>query len=377
VDLEFTDEQEELRSSVRGFLERECPPSVVRSVHETRRPAIELWRAMVELDWPALNVPEAAGGMGLGFVEVAVVAEELGAAIAPVPYLATAAQFVPVVARAGDPDQAKRLLGPIATGERTGALAIADHPRRWRPTDVTAVAEHAPGGWVLTGEKRSVLVGEGEAADLVVVARAPEGIGLFVVPLGTAGVTVRPVVALDPSRPLADVAFDAVAVPGDRVLGTPGSPEVDDALERGVEQAAVALALEVVGACQVLLDLTVTHAKDRHQFGVPIGSFQAVKHRLAEAYIALERARVLAYFATAAIAEDDPRRGLAAAMAKAAADDCQQVICLDAIQTFGGIGFTWESDVHLYVKRAASSGALFGSATEHRLAVARTLGVGS
>ena len=178
-----------------------------------------------------------------------------------------------------------------------------------------------------------------------------EGLGLFVVPLATPGLAVRQVAGLDPSLPLADITFDAVMVPEDRVLGTPGSPEVADALERAVEQASVALALEAVGVCQVLLDLTITHAKDRHQFGVPIGSFQAVKHRLADAYISLERARVLAYFATAAIAEDDSRRAVASAMAKAAADDCQQVVCLDAIQTFGGIGFTWESDVHLYVKR--------------------------
>ncbi len=377
MDLEFTDEQAELRGSVRAFLERECPPSVVRAVHETGEPADGLWRAMVDLDWPALNVPEASGGMGLGFVEVAVVAEELGAAVAPVPYLATATQFVPAVAGAGDPEQVKRYLGPVAAGERTGALAVADHPRRWQAADVTTRADRTTGGWALTGEKQAVMVADGDPADLVVAARVGHGVGLFVIPLGTPAVRVHPVVALDPSRPLARVGLDGVVVPDDRTLGEPGSDAVAAALDRALREAAVALALETVGACQTLFDLTVQHAKDRHQFGVPIGSFEAVKHRLADAYIALERARALCYYATAAIAEDDPRQAVASSMAKAAADDCQRTVCFDAIQTFGGIGFTWESDVHLYVKRVASAGVLFGGAGDHRLAVARSMGVGA
>jgi alkylation response protein AidB-like acyl-CoA dehydrogenase len=383
VDLEFSDEQAELRTSVRAFLERECPPSRVRSVVETGEPAADLWAAMVGLDWPALNVPEDCGGMGLGFAEVAVVAEELGTAIAPVPYLPTATQFVPAVAEAAGAEQRRRLLGPVAAGERTGALAVADHPSRWTVAGVTATAERAAGGWALHGEKQAVMVTPATAGstDVVVAARVagapgdPAGVGLFVVPAPT--LSLRPVRTLDASRPLAAAGLDGVVVPDDRVLGDPGGEAVAAALARALEMAAVALALEAVGTCQALFDLTLQHAKDRHQFGVPIGSFQAVKHRMADGYIALERARALCYFAVAAIAEGDPRRALAAAMAKAGADDCQRLVCQDSIQTFGGIGFTWEADVHLYVKRAQSSGALFGSAAEHRLAVARLLGVGA
>lgn len=393
LDLELTDDQAELRGSVRTFLTRECPPELVRRVVETGEPARELWAAMARLDWPALAVPEACGGIGLTFVEVAVVVEELGAVAAPGPFLATATQYVPVVHQAGSAEQQATFLGPVAAGECTGTLALADHPRRWRPVDVTATAERTSGGWTLHGEKQAVLVAPDDQ-EVVVVARVATGrsasgvdaddralaghdlaagLGLFVVP--AAALDIRPLRSLDASRPLATVGLEGATVADDRVLGEPGSPEVAAALTRALEEAAVALALETVGTCQTLFDLTLQHAKDRHQFGVPIGSFQAVKHKLADLYVALERARALAYFAVAAIAEDDPRRALACAMAKAAADDCQRLVCREAIQTFGGIGFTWEADLHLYVKRAQTSGTLFGSAADHRLTVARLLAV--
>jgi alkylation response protein AidB-like acyl-CoA dehydrogenase len=166
-----------------------------------------------------------------------------------------------------------------------------------------------------------------------------------------------------------------VAVGADRALGTPGSPELLEALTRGIEEATVALAVETLGVCQRLFDLTLDYAKNRHQFGVPIGSFQAIKHKMADLFVTIERARALAYYAVAAVAEDDPRRSMAVAMAKAAADDCQVLVCQESIQTFGGIAFTWEHDVQLYVKRATTSGSLFGTAAEQRLVVAELLGV--
>jgi alkylation response protein AidB-like acyl-CoA dehydrogenase len=376
VDLEYTEDQEELRQSVRAFLAAECPPSVVRRVVETGEPARDLWAAMVGLDWPALNVPEDCGGMGLGTAEVSVVVEELGAVAAPGPYLATASQFVPAVSLAGTAEQRARYLEPVSAGERVGALALADHPRCWSVDDVTATAERAAGGWTLRGEKHGVLIGPGDDADVVVAARVDGGgLGLFVVP--ASALDIRAVRSLDGSRPLSRIVLDGTAVPAEAALGEAGSPAVAAALTRTVEEAALALSLEAVGACRTLFAMTLQHAKDRHQFGVPIGSFQAVKHKLADVHLALERARALALFAVAAAGEDDPRLALAIAMAKAAADDCQRLVCQEAIQTFGGIGFTWESDVHLYVKRAQAAGALFGSAADHRMAVARHLGVAS
>jgi len=388
MDLEFTVDQEELRTSARAFLAAECPVGLVRKVvegghptgdptgHPTADPTAGLWRAMASLDWPALNIPEGCGGMGLGTAEVAVVAEELGAVAAPGPFLATATQFVPAVLRAGSPDQQARLLGPVAAGERTGALAVADHPARWSTGHISATADRTGSGWVLNGTKHMVCVGPADAADLVVVARpstATMGTGLFVVPRER--LEIRPERVLDGSRPLSLAVMDGVEVPDDDVLGDPGEPAVAAALERVVAEAALGFAVELIGTCRTLFDMTVRYAKDRHQFGVPIGSFQAVKHKMADLYVALERARSLVYYAVATVDEDDPGLLLAVAMAKAAADDCQRLVCREAIQTFGGIGFTWEADVHLYVKRAMTSGAMFGSAADHRLAVARLLGV--
>jgi alkylation response protein AidB-like acyl-CoA dehydrogenase len=379
VDLEFTDDQEELRQQVRAFLDKEAPIGLAREVTESGEQDPRLWGSMVALDWPALAIDEDCGGIGLGFTEVAVVIEELGGRVVPGPYLATVTQFAPAVREAGDPEQRRRFLGAICAEGSTGTLALADHPRRWGVGDLTTTAVRDGDAWVLAGTKVAVL-GVPAPDEVAVAARVAAAagtgepsVGLFVVP-GDA-VTVTAQRTLDATRPLATVDLGGVRVAGDRVLGEPGSPEVATALRRAVEEATAALALETVGTCQALFDLTLAYVKDRHQFGVPIGSFQVIKHKMADLFIALERARALAYYAVAAVAEDDPKRTVAVAMAKAASDDCQRQVCQDSIQSFGGIGFTWEHDAHLYVKRAKSQGALLGSATEHRLSVARHLGV--
>jgi alkylation response protein AidB-like acyl-CoA dehydrogenase len=378
VDLEFTDDQVELRRSVRSFLERECPPEVVRRVVETGEPADKLWLSMTSLDWPALALPEDCGGIGLSFVEVAVVVEELGYAMAPGPFLSTVTQFVPVIAEAGTPPQRSRYLGQVARGDLTGTLALADHPGRWRVSEVSARAVPAAGGWRIDGKKHAVLA-EPDVGAVAIAARvegsgsqADGEIGLFVVPGDQ--LDLRPVRSLDASRPLATVVLDGLSVGADQVIGVPG-PQSTQALIRARHQAMVALALETLGTCQRMVDLTLQYAKDRQQFGVPIGSFQAVKHKMVDLFVAVERARSLCYFAVAAIAEDDPQRSLAAAMAKASAHDAQRLVCQHMIQTLGGIGFTWEHDAHLYMKRAESTGALFGTAPEHRLDIATELGV--
>lgn len=374
MDLEFTSDQNDLRASVRAVLSRECPTSLVRRVVETGEPADDLHRTMAELDWFGLSVPEPAGGLGLGFAEVGVVVEELGRVIAPGPYLATMTQFVPVVTAAGSPEQHEALLGPVATGSAAGALALADHPRRWELTGVTATATPLNGSrWELSGTKRAVLASPGDL--LAVVARTGAGddpaLGVFVVEGGQ--VKSDPVRALDASRTLIDVHLDGTVVEAERVLGVPGSPEVAAAVTSAVEQAAVGIALELVGLCDALLALTVQYANDRRQFDTPIGRFQAVKHKMADCFVAVQRARALACFAVAAISEDDPRRAMAVSMAKAAAGECQQLVCQHATQTFGGIGFTWEHDLHLHAKRAMTVSALFGGAADHRMAVARRL----
>ena len=373
MELEFTGEQEELRSSVRSVLEKECPVDLVRAVVETGEAPEKLWGSMVALDWPALAIPEEYGGIGLTILETAVVVEELGRAIAPGPLLATVTQFAPVVREVGTPEQQQRFLSEVATGALAGTVALADHPRAWALDDVTMTAEPADGGWLLSGRKHGVLA-EG-TTEVVVIARAGGGLGAFVVPVAEAGLT--PVQSLDASRPLSDATLDRVFVPDERALGEPGSAASTSGISRALQEATVGLAVETVGTCDALFQLLLGYIKERQQFGVPIGSFQAVKHKMSNMFLAIERARALCYFAVAAINEDTPNRAAAVSMAKAAADDCQSFVGRESIQTFGGIGFTWEHDCHLFVKRAATGGALLGGAAAHSLAVAATLGVGS
>ncbi len=374
MELEFTAEQEELRSSVRSFLQKECPVEAVRAVVETGEEPEKLWGSMVALDWPALAVPEEYGGIGLTIVEIAVVAEELGRAIAPGPLLATVTQFAPMVREVGTPEQQDRFLSGVASGAITGAVALADHLRGWVLDDVIMTAERAEGGWVLDGTKVGILAGPG-TTELAVVARAADGMGAFVVPAAEAG--LAPVHSLDASRPLATATLHRVLVPDDRALGEPGGAAATAGITRALEEATVALALETVGACDALFQMVLAYVKDRQQFGVPIGSFQAVKHKMSNMFLSLERARSLCYFAVAAINEDTPARASAVSMAKAASDDCQRLVGRESIQSFGGIGFTWEHDGHLFLKRAETSGTLFGGSAQHSLAVAATLGLGS
>jgi alkylation response protein AidB-like acyl-CoA dehydrogenase len=372
VDLEFTEDQEELRESVRSFLQKECPIEVVRAVVETGEPAEKLWSSMVSLDWPALAIPEENGGIGLSFVEIAVVAEELGRAVAPGPMLATSTQFTPVVREVGTADQRQCFLSGVANGTITGTLALADHPRRWDVAGTTTLAEPIDGGWVVHGTKHGVLAAP-DTDEVAVVARTGDGLGVFVIP--GADVDLVPVHSLDASRPLFTATLDGVRIDADRCLGEPGSDAVARGLQRAIEEATVALALETVGTSDALFQMVLAYVKDREQFSVPIGSFQAVKHKMADMFVSLERARALCYYAVAAIEEDADARSIAVTMAKSASDDCQRLVCQDAFQSFGGIGYTWEHDSHLFIKRAKTSAELFGGSSDHTLTLAQQLGV--
>ncbi len=374
--LEFTAEQDELRYGVRAMLARECPISLVREVVEKGATPDALWSQMVELGWPALTVPERAGGLGMGTVELAVVVEELGRVLAPGPFVPTVTQLAPIVAEAGSREQQERFLGGIAAGELTGTLALVEESGSVDAGHITATATPDGDGFVLEGAKETVV--EASTADeIAVVARTPgtrgdDGVGAFVV--SRSDVRLEPIDALDPTRPLARVALDGVRIGADRALGAPG-PATAAAVRRAVEVAAMALAVETVGAAQAIFDITLTYAKQREQFGAPIGSFQAIKHKFADMLVALERARATSYFAALTIAEDDDRRALATSTAKAAAGDCAALLAKEGIQIHGGIGYTWEHDMHLYVRRVKSSSLLFGSAAQHRARVADLIGL--
>ncbi|HEY3723431.1 MAG TPA: acyl-CoA dehydrogenase family protein [Acidimicrobiia bacterium] len=382
MELDFTVDQEELQATVRTVLATECTPAVVRELVEARtagKPvnADALWSHMVELGWPALTVPEAHGGLGLGAVELALVVEELGRALAPGPLLPTISQFVPALAALGSEEQQDRFLAPVAAGSATGTLALAEATGSFDPAAVATTATPGAGGsYRLEGVKHGVLEAE-IATDVVVVARTPgttgdDGIAAFVVALDA--LDVVPIAALDQSRVLATVSLADVDIPSDRVLGAPG-PSTAAALRRVVQEATVALALESVGTAQQAFDISVAYAKEREQFGAPIGSFQATKHKLADMLLLVERARALGYFAALTIAEADARAAISTSMAKAAAGDAAQRIAREGIQIHGGIGYTWEHDMHLYVRRLQSSSALFGGPNHHRQLIADLLGL--
>lgn len=372
MDFEITPEQQDLVASVRAVLTHECPPTVARDIVEHGSAPEQPWKSAHELGWTAIDLPERLGGLELGFTALGLVVEQHGRFVAPGPFLATVTQFLPLLCEAGNPEQLERFARPAGAGERTGALAL-DHG---------CAPEHRPGeqlrarrdgdGWILDGECAFVLGGD-LADEVAVVARTDEGdgVGLFVVPRGAFG--SQRVVALDASRPLARLRFAGVRVESGRVLGRPG--ESAAAFGRATERATVAAALECTGACQALLDMTVEHAKQRRQFDQPIGAFQAIQHKCADMFVQIEKARSTSYFAMMAIAEDDTRRTLAASMAKAAASDCQRLVCKEAIQIHGGMGYTWESDVQLFVKRAKTLEALFGTGEAHRRRIADLLGV--
>jgi alkylation response protein AidB-like acyl-CoA dehydrogenase len=382
MELDFTADQEDLRDTVRAVLAAECPPALVRELVEARvagksAAADGLWQQMVELGWPALTVPEAAGGLGFGPVELVLVVEELGRALTPGPLLPTISQFVPVVRELGDAAQHERFLGPVATDGAAGTLAIGEGAGGYDPGAVTTTATRtADGGVALRGVKAGVVEADA-ATEIVVVARTPDtsgddGVGAYVVP--RTAVDVVPLPALDASRILATVTLDDVAVGPERVLG-PAGPVTATKLRRVVREATVAVALETVGTAQQVFDISLEYAKQREQFDVPIGSFQATKHKFADLMILLERARALGYFAALTIAEDDDRAPIATSMAKAASADAAHRIGKEGIQVLGGIGYTWEHDMHLYVRRLQSSAALFGGAPVHRQLVADALGM--
>jgi alkylation response protein AidB-like acyl-CoA dehydrogenase len=372
VDLEFDQEQAALRDSVRDVVDGISPRSVVRAIYEGRGDAAEVWRQMVGLDWPGLAIDTEYGGIGMGFLELAIVAEQLGRATVPGPFLSTATQFAPAIREIADAATRQRLLPDIAAGRRTGALAVAE-AGSWRPRDFGRTLSVIPdgSGWRLTGRKEAVQ--DGATADhILVVGRAPDGLAGFLVSPEHVRIESRPVI--DPTMPVADLVFEDVLVSGDQVIAAPGG-DVEARLGRALDEAIVALAVMTVAACREIFERTVEYAKIRVQYERQIGSFQALKHRMANMYLAVERAASVGWYAALTVAEDDPRRAEAVSVAKAAAGECQHLVVGDGLQLHGGIGFTWEHDLHLLLKRAKIGDALFGNALCHRALLAERLGL--
>ena len=367
MDFAFSEEQEMLRRS-------ECGPKVVRRVMESADGYdAALWKKISDLGWTALGIPEEYGGVGT-FLDLIVVLEEAGRALLPGPFFSTMGLAVPVLIEAGTEAQKKDALGAIASGSAKATLAFTEPSGRWDADSIALGAQKKGGGWQLDGVK--LFVPEADVADYtVVVARSrgtgEEGITLFLVRGKPKGMTVKPLETLDMTRRWSEVRFDGVELDGDAVMGT--ADKAWPQLKRGLEWATAALCAEMVGGIQKVLETSTDYAKTRHQFGKPIGIYQAVSHKLADMLVLSESGRSATYYAAWAVDADAPDRSLASSMAKAYVSDAYRKVAGDGIQVHGGIGFTWEHDMHLYFKRAKSSEVTLGDATYHRELVAQAL----
>ena len=374
MDFAFSEEQEMLRRSARDFLAKECSPKVVRKLMEGEDaydPA--LWKKVSDLGWTALGIPEQHGGVGT-FLDLVVVLEEAGRALLPGPFFATMGLAVPALIESGTEAQKTEALSAIAAGHARATLAVTEPSGRWDATGITLAATQAGGGWKLDGVK--LFVADAQHADYTVVAartrgEGEDGISLFMVKGRPKGMTVTSLKTLDMTRRWAEIKFDAVELGADALMGT--AHTAWPRLKRAMEWATAALCAEMVGGAQKVLETSTEYAKTRQQFGKPIGIYQAVSHKLADMLVLSESSRSATYYAAWAVEADAPDRSMAASMAKAYVSDAYRKIAGDGIQVHGGIGFTWEHDMHLYFKRAKSSEVTLGDATYHRELVAQGL----
>jgi alkylation response protein AidB-like acyl-CoA dehydrogenase len=369
--LGVTAEQEELRASVRRFLAARAPITAVRELMETADGVdAGVWRqAGEQLGLQGIAIPEEYGGAGFSFAEQAIVLEELGAALYGGPYLASAVFAATVLLASPDEDARKRYLPGIASGETIATLAFTEEDGSWEPDAIRLAATSSADGWRLDGRKSFVL--DGHTAQLIlVVARSGDGLSLFAVPADASGLARTALPTLDQTRKLARLDFAAVPA---TLLGSAG--EGAAVLSRVLDVAAIAQAAEQLGGAQRALDMAVEYAKIRYQFGRPIGSFQAIKHRCADLLMEVESLRSAIQYAAAAVAEDSAEVPVVAAMVKAYASDVFFHVTAENIQIHGGIGFTWEHDAHLYFKRAKASELFLGDASYHREHLATRIGL--
>jgi alkylation response protein AidB-like acyl-CoA dehydrogenase len=375
MNFAFTEEQEELRAQARAFLAEHSSGDAVRRAMESElgwEP--DVWERIAgELGWAGVIVPEELGGVGLGQVELVGLMEEMGAALLCAPFFSTVCLATNTLLVAGSESQRKAWLPRIASGELLATLAFTGPG----PDAIEATWRREGGDYLLDGRARHVI--DGHAAELILVAaRAPgsggaSGVGLFALEGSTAGLERRPQVAMDQTRRQAELGLRGVRVSAAARLA--GEGEAWPALARALDLARVAMCAEQVGGAQRCLDLSVAYAKQRQQFGRPIGSFQAIKHKCANMLLLVESARSAAYYAGWAAAAGEPELSELAALAKAYGSEAYFRCAAEAIQIHGGVGFTWEYDPHLYFKRARASEGLLGTPSYHREQLARHIGL--
>jgi len=375
----FTEEQALIRDTAHEFCAEHGDPGRVRAAMDSELGYDEAtWRAIgQEMGWTGLAVPEECGGSGLGLVELALLQFEMGRKLLSSPFFAGSCLATPVIRLTATAAQRQALLPAIAGGTTRATLAMAN--RRGQPglEGIGGTLSTAGAGYRLSGEAGFVV--NAHASDVIVIAaRAPgstgaAGVSVIALAAGTRGIEVERVISMDLTRPVARVHFRDVDVPREAILGEP--EDAGAALERAVQLAQIALASEQAGAAEETLVITTDYVKQRVQFGRPIGSFQAIKHRLADMMVLVEAAKSAVYYAAATADEATPELAEAAALAKAYCGDAFFNCAANMIQLHGGVGFTWEHAAHLYFKRARCSSTLLGSPTYQRERIARLMGL--
>ncbi len=383
MEFAFTQEQEMIRDTAAAFLAEFSDSEAVRRAMATEQGyEPQLWRRICsDMVWQAIHIPESCGGMGLGYVEVVAMMEQMGRYLLCAPFFSSVCLAGNALRVAGSEMQQVHWLGQLCDGSLTASVAFSGGSNRWDAEAITATWRQEGAGYVLNGDYRYVI--DGHTADLLIVAAraagtaGADGISLFLLPAATMGVTRQWLPTMDQTRKQAAVQLDNVSLGADALMGEAGGGW--EPLSKVIDLATIALAAEQVGGCQQLLDMTVAYTGERVQFNRTIASYQAVKHKAADMMLQTEVARSAVYYA-ACVAQEalagGPLAGElseAASVAKSYCSDAYFAVAGDALQLFGGVGFTWEYDVHLYFKRAKSSEQLLGNGTQHRERLARAL----
>ncbi len=355
MNFDFPDDVKDMREEAKRFLAAKCPPGVPRKILDHGGSYDKaLWQEIGAMGWLGASVPEAYGGSGLGHLATCALAEEIGTAIAPVPFASTVYLGIEALLLYGSEAQKKAQLPKLATGAAIATFAAAEQPG---PFVVDRLkTRHADGR--LTGSK--LAVADGDVADLAIVVALDQrrGAVLCLVDLHGAGVKRDTVPTIDPTRSHANITFDGARC--EILDGCQGAADV----RRLIDRAAIMMAFEQVGGAQAALDMATAYAKQRYAFGRPIGSFQAIKHKLADMYVAIELARSNAYYGAWALNTNAAELAVAAAVARIAANDAGWLATKENVQTHGGMGFTWEGDAHLYYRRAKLLGVALGGSSE-------------
>ena len=378
MDFRFDEEQEELRAMAQAFLEENSGSEQIRAAMASELGYDpKVWDQIgAELGWTSVHIPEEYGGLGLGYVELVALMEVMGGALLCAPFFSSVCLGANALLVAGSEEQKQQYLPGIADGTTRATLAYSGVAGGWDASTVEVIAEKDGDDYRLSG--KSAFVVDGHCADLIIVAarsvgsRGEEGVSLFAVPSDTDGFARRVLPTVDQTRRLAELTFENVSIPATARLGDEGTAWPN--IARTLDLAAIALSAEQVGGAQKCLDLAVAYANERQQFGRVIGSFQAIKHKCADLMVKVESARSAAYYAGCAVAEGNSAEiDTVAPLAKAYCSDAYFQCAADCIQIHGGVGFTWEYDVHLYFKRAKSTESLLGDAAFHRELLAQRI----